>query len=442
MQDIISRLRAKKDDEGFTLIELLVVVVIIGVLVAIAVPVYLNYREGAADKSAQSDVRGAISAIEQYYTDNGNTYPTGPSGTQQHGELQPDARLGRQRRPGRRCPRRPSCTTSLPRLVPAPTRSAPRTSAAAASSTSTTAPPAARSPRPPSTTSRPAWAAATCVSIPARPRRDRHAAARCCSASPASSVSPSARSSTWSSTGCRAASRLSGRVRTARTAVPRSGTGTTSRCSAGCCCAAGAPTARRRSAPGIHSSRRAPRCCSWPSPPDFGSPGSCRRTSTWPASRSPSPPIDLDVHRLPDAIVLPSYGVALGLLLPGRRWSPRTGGPRAPRPARRRRALALYFGPRDRPPRDGFRRRQARPAARALPGLAGLELGARSAPSPVSCSAASSARSCSPPRRAGRRTAIPFGPYMLAGAVLAVFAAAPVADWYPSLPFSPPDRHA
>jgi type IV pilus assembly protein PilA len=82
MQDIITRLRAKKDDEGFTLIELLVVVVIIGVLVAIAVPVYLNYREGAADKSAQSDVRGAISAIEQYYTDNNNAYPTGPAGKQ------------------------------------------------------------------------------------------------------------------------------------------------------------------------------------------------------------------------------------------------------------------------------------------------------------------------------------------------------------------------
>jgi type IV pilus assembly protein PilA len=79
MQDTINRLRAKKADEGFTLIELLVVVVIIGVLVAIAVPVYLNYRQGAADKSAQSDLRGAISAIEQYYTDNGNTYPLGPT---------------------------------------------------------------------------------------------------------------------------------------------------------------------------------------------------------------------------------------------------------------------------------------------------------------------------------------------------------------------------
>ena len=75
MQETINRLRDKKDDEGFTLIELLVVVVIIGVLVAIAVPVYLNYRKGAADKSAQSDVRGAISAIEQYYTDNNNAYP-------------------------------------------------------------------------------------------------------------------------------------------------------------------------------------------------------------------------------------------------------------------------------------------------------------------------------------------------------------------------------
>ncbi|HEX5202074.1 MAG TPA: prepilin-type N-terminal cleavage/methylation domain-containing protein [Actinoplanes sp.] len=75
MHDTINRLRAKKGDEGFTLIELLVVVVIIGVLVAIAVPVYLNYRKGAADKSAQSDVRGAVSTVEQYYTDNNNEFP-------------------------------------------------------------------------------------------------------------------------------------------------------------------------------------------------------------------------------------------------------------------------------------------------------------------------------------------------------------------------------
>ncbi|GII24533.1 prepilin-type N-terminal cleavage/methylation domain-containing protein [Planosporangium mesophilum] len=77
MQETLRRMREKRatDDRGFTLIELLVVVVIIGVLVAIAIPLYLNYTKGAANKTAQSDVRGAVSAIEQYYTENGNKYP-------------------------------------------------------------------------------------------------------------------------------------------------------------------------------------------------------------------------------------------------------------------------------------------------------------------------------------------------------------------------------
>jgi type IV pilus assembly protein PilA len=74
MRQTLNRMKLR-DDRGFTMIELLVVVVIIGVLVAIAVPVYLNYRKGAANKSAASDVRGAITAIEQFYTDNGNQYP-------------------------------------------------------------------------------------------------------------------------------------------------------------------------------------------------------------------------------------------------------------------------------------------------------------------------------------------------------------------------------
>ena len=60
-------------DEGFTLIELLVVIVILGILLAIAIPSYLGFKDRANNSAAKSDLRAAVPSAEAYYQDN-NTY--------------------------------------------------------------------------------------------------------------------------------------------------------------------------------------------------------------------------------------------------------------------------------------------------------------------------------------------------------------------------------